>query len=44
MTLDREHLNPLKVYTSGHLMCGLHSAGLPLEIRWDDFAIGGRQD
>ena len=37
-------INPIKVYTSGHLMCGLKRAGLPLEIWWDDFAIGGRQD
>lgn len=33
-------LNPLKLYTSGALMCALADFGLPLEIWWDDFAIG----
>ncbi len=36
-------LNPLKLYTSGVLMCALHDApggAIPLEIWWDDFAIG----
>ena len=34
-------INPIKIYTSGQLLCGLHAAGLPLDIWWDDFAIGG---
>ena len=33
-------INPIKLYTSGELTCGLKAAGLPLEIWWDDFAIG----
>ena len=33
-------LNPIKLYTSGALMCELKSRGLPLEVWWDDFAIG----
>ncbi len=33
-------LNPLKLYTSGDLMCELSRGGLPLEIWWDDFALG----
>ncbi len=33
-------INPLKLYTSGGLMCALNAADLPLEIWWDDFAIG----
>jgi hypothetical protein len=33
-------LNPLKLYTSGALVCELKQAGVPLEIWWDDFAIG----
>jgi hypothetical protein len=34
-------VNPLKLYTSGTLMCALKDAGLPLDIWWDDFAVGG---
>jgi hypothetical protein len=34
-------VNPLKLYTSGELMCALKAEGLPLEIWWDDFAVGG---
>ncbi|MBC8291813.1 MAG: hypothetical protein H8E45_01460 [Proteobacteria bacterium] len=32
--------HPLKLYTSGQLVCALKAAGLPLEIWWDDLAIG----
>lgn len=33
-------LNPIKVYTSGELMCALNDLGVVLEVFWDDFAIG----
>ena len=34
-------INPIKVYTSGAIVCGLAADGYPLDIWWDDFAIGG---
>ncbi len=32
--------NPLKLYTSGPVLCGLLDAGSELIVRWDDFKIG----
>ena len=34
-------LHPIKLYTSGTLVCELRARGLVLDVLWDDFAIGG---
>ena len=33
------HLNPIKLYTSGNLMCGLTALYQTLEAWWDDLSI-----
>ena len=33
-------INPLKLYTSGPLVCGVAAQGSALVVRWDDFVIG----